>query len=79
MVTVAHRLSEDLATEAMKSIEGGGRNILLPTDVDELHSMMNVAFYHADRLKFHRRMSAALLDEQLPKYDYFKESKATPT
>lgn len=76
---VAHRLSEDLTTEAMKAIEGGGKNILLPNDVEEFHSMMDIVFHHPDRLKFHRRMSAALLDEQLPKYDCFKESKATPT
>ncbi|KAL5456948.1 hypothetical protein EMCRGX_G034177 [Ephydatia muelleri] len=70
---VAHRLSEDLTTEAMKAIEGGGKNILLPNDVEEFHSMMDIVFHHPDRLKFHRRMSAALLDEQLPKYDCFKE------
>ena len=74
--TVAHRLSKDLSTESLKAIEGGGKNILLPTSVDELHSMIDAAFHQPNRLKFHRRMSEAMLDEQLPKYDYFKESKA---
>ena len=72
---VAHRLSEDFNTEALKAIEGGGKNPLLPTDVEGLNSMMDFTFYQSDRLKFHRRMSEALLDERLPRYDYFKESK----
>lgn len=70
---VAHRLSEDLNTEHLKAIESGGKNILLPANIDEFHSMMDIVFYQSDRLKFHRRMSEALLDEQLPKYDRFKE------
>lgn len=75
LLTVAHRLPDGVSTEFFESLESSGTNLLLPTTVEGFHMMIDTVLHRSNKFKFHRRMSEALLDERMQKYDSFKESK----